>query len=303
MTKLVLTRGLPASGKTTWALAWCAEDPANRVRVNRDELRHNLYGVWFGPPVDEPTVTVAQQAAVRALLRKGKSVVVDDTNLRRSYFKAWMELAAECGAEFDWHDLTDVPLQTCIDRDGARHIRGERYVGTAVIRSFHDRYLASRQPFLVPELGTSREVETYVPNEDNPDRTWIVDIDGTLALMTGRGPFDTSRYMEDRLNRPVARVVHALREAGYWIIVTSGRDEEFREVTERWLESAGVIYRDLVMRPRGDTRRDDVVKRELFWEHIAPRYAVYGVLDDRDRVVEMWRSLGLTCLQVAPGDF
>ena len=59
----------------------------------------------------------------------------------------------------------------------------------------------------------------------------------------------------------------------------------------------------LFMRASGDTRKDEIVKLELFDAHVRGKYDVRLVLDDRDRVVRMWRSIGLTCLQVADGEF
>jgi len=57
------------------------------------------------------------------------------------------------------------------------------------------------------------------------------------------------------------------------------------------------------MRSQGDTRPDEIVKREIYEEHIKPLYNVDFVLDDRNKVVKMWRSLGLKVLQVAEGNF
>ena len=57
------------------------------------------------------------------------------------------------------------------------------------------------------------------------------------------------------------------------------------------------------MRPTGDDRRDEAIKRKIYDREIAPRFDVLCVLDDRDQVVRTWRALGLVCLQVAPGDF
>jgi hypothetical protein len=88
------------------------------------------------------------------------------------------------------------------------------------------------------------------------------------------------------------------------ILILSGRTDDCRDVTEQWLaKHLPVNYRELHMRKTGDHRKDSVVKEEIFWRDIAPNYNVLGVFDDRDQVVRMWRSIGLTCFQVAPGNF
>ncbi len=81
MPTLIITIGLPGSGKSTWAKAWVGEDPARRARVNRDDLRAMLHGGRVGTAWQERQVTLAQHAAVRALLLHGFEVMVDDTNL------------------------------------------------------------------------------------------------------------------------------------------------------------------------------------------------------------------------------
>jgi predicted kinase len=138
---LVATRGLPASGKSTWAVAWIAAG-ALRTRSNRDDLRATMFGGWTGRAEHEEAVTVAQYAAVRALLAAGWSVVVDDTNLRPEVLDALRGLAVAAGARFEVHDLTGVPVDVCIARDADRGERGERHVGHEVIRGMYDRYLA-----------------------------------------------------------------------------------------------------------------------------------------------------------------
>lgn len=87
-------------------------------------------------------------------------------------------------------------------------------------------------------------------------------------------------------------------------LMTLARHESGRRDTDRWIRqhvtsSPGPLF----MRADGDGRKDAVVKRELFDKHVRHEYNVVAVLDDRQQVVDMWRSLGLTCLQVAPGDF
>ncbi|MFG3343207.1 polynucleotide kinase [Glycomyces sp. NPDC048151] len=135
----------------------------------------------------------------------------------------------------------------------------------------------------------------------------IVDIDGTVALRLGenpRKPYAFNRVGEDAPNQPVIAVVEALAQAGNKIVFLSGRDEVCRTDTLTWLKRhIAVPEVELYMRKAGDSRRDSTVKRELYDAHLAHR-EVLCVIDDRDQVVQMWREdLGLTCLQVAYGDF
>ena len=146
--------------------------------------------------------------------------------------------------------------------------------------------------------------EPYVAPTQAVNTAWIVDIDGTLALMGDRrGPFEWAKVGLDELNRPVACMVEQLAASGDDIIVMSGRDSVCRDETERWLKSNGVPFTHLYMRAGGDMRPDHIVKLELFDRHVRRCYVVRGVIDDRDKVVALWRSLGLLCAQVAPGNF
>lgn len=132
MSTLIITIGLPGSGKTTWAKAWVAENPARRARVNRDDLRAMLHGGRLGAAWQEKQVTLAQHAAVRALLAQGYEVVVDDTNLVAQHRQQLEAIAASCGAEMVVKRFDDVPVEICIARDARR--RGRQRVGEAVIR-------------------------------------------------------------------------------------------------------------------------------------------------------------------------
>lgn len=293
---LTITRGYPGSGKTTAALLWVSQAPG-RVRVNRDDLRVTLYGQHRLDFLQEQTVTTVQHAAVRALLDAGKHVIVDDTNLRLRYARAFADIAVEKGVVLDVWDMP-VPVDECIARDAAR----DRVVGEDVIVG-----MAARFPFPLPPVEPSKRTAdtppaAYEPNLSLPS-AWLVDIDGTLALMGDRSPYDTTRVGEDAANTVIADLAVMLAEHDR-LVIMSGRDEVCRADTEQWLhENLGDAWAELHMRPEGDRRADYIVKADLFDRHVRDRWNVIGILDDRTQVVRMWRAMGLTCLQVADGDF
>lgn len=132
----------------------------------------------------------------------------------------------------------------------------------------------------------------------------IVDIDGTLALHTHRGPYDETRVLTDEPHELVISNVRALAAQGLKIVITSGRTEACRADTETWLKQhLGTDYDVLLMRGIDDRRADADIKEDLYRRHIEPVYNVVLVLDDRNRVVDRWRELGLLVYQVAFGDF
>lgn len=295
MSTLYLTRGLPGSGKTTLARRMVEAADGKLVRLNRDDFRAMMGSGRTGEI--EREVTAAQHAAIDAVLRAGRDVIVDDTNLVTAHMRTLHWLGWRAGARVEVTDL-DVPLEECLARDALR----AQPVGEQVIRDMHRRYFASGKRRPVIERPALVPGEPYVPDLTKPT-AFMVDVDGTVALMRGRGPYDTSRYDEDHPNKPVIAVVRALRDAGHLIIFCSGRSDEFREVTNKWLAREVLAPDALFMRAAGDMRPDHVVKLELFDRYIRGHFNVLGVFDDRDQVVHAWRGISLTVHQVAEGAF
>lgn len=297
MPEVILTRGLPASGKSTWSKEQVLAHPGRYKRVSKDDLRAMLdAGRWS--KANEATVLEARDLLILLALKDGKNVIVDDTNLA-PHHEHHIRSITEKKAKFKIEDqFLSVPLEECIKRDLVR----PNSVGEKVIRDMYRKYVAP------------------APNAPSYDETLptvaLVDLDGTLALMGDRSPYAADLAYLDRINEPVRLLIESYLERGrserdehfgtYWnkIILMSGRQSEHRAVTEKWLADHGIRYEALFMRPAGDSRKDSIVKRELFDTHIRGKYNVDFVLDDRNQVVDMWRNeLGLTCLQVAEGDF
>lgn len=298
MTKIILTRGLPASGKSTWAKAWVAADPSSRLRVNRDDIRFQLYGKYWGEGVDENMVTKVEDAMVRAAVDAGKDVVIDATHLRSAWITRWRRLYPTLEVK-----NFEEPVEELITRDKMR----TRSVGAENIRAMATRYHIKPNGVLPPPpepVEASAQWKPAPAYQEGLPEAYIVDIDGTIADHKGvRSPYDTSRYHLDNRHLNVIETVAALSMLDFSLLFVSGRDAAFRIITENWIESnTGLVANKLFMRPEGDKRNDAIVKHELYHEHIAGKYNVVGVFDDRGRVLRMWRAIGLTTFAVGDTD-
>jgi predicted kinase len=288
-----ILKGLPASGKSTFARKLVSKRPGVYKRINRDDLRamldeghHSRDNERFALQVRDMLITAA--------LRNGKHVIVDDTNLNPLHEPHIRELVRDYCQQTGEQvrvevKFFDVSVEEAIKRDLAR----PRSVGERVIRQIYEKYLA---PPVIP-----------LQQDDTLPKAIIVDIDGTIAQMGKRSPFDWEKVHLDTPKTHIINLVKGLALAGYQIIFMSGRDEVCREISGEWIARhfgwTPEHYR-LYMRPQNDYRKDSLIKRELFDQHIRGKYYVETVIDDRNQVVDMWRKeLGLTCLQVDYGEF
>lgn len=290
--ELIMTKGLPGSGKSTWAKARQEAFPFKYKRINKDSLREMLDGGKWSREAEKFTLVV-RDMIIRESLAAKTSVIVDDTNFAPVHEETLRRMAQDYRATFLIQDFTDIPLKTCIEND----LKRPNSVGEAVIRKMAKQYLG----------GVASQLPHAAIAQQDPSLPGaiICDIDGTVALMNGRGPYESHKYLTDVPNPHVADFVRAERAAGNKVIYLSGRDAGGRRDTFQWLLEHNLADATtlLHMRPAGDKRKDAVVKKELYEAHIKPYYYIRFVLDDRQQVVDMWRELGLTCFQVAPGDF
>ena len=148
-------------------------------------------------------------------------------------------------------------------------------------------------------------------------KTVIFDLDGTLALIDKRRAisakdngkinwktfFAPENISLDEPNVPVIEMAKMLKAQGHSVVIFSGRDSISRKETIDWLNNFGVPFDVLKMRPQGTFTPDDVLKQNWLDKLFPVRSDVLCIFDDRDKVVKMWRDNGISCFQVAPGNF
>ena len=282
MKKVLILKGLPASGKSTYAKDLLLKEKGRWIRVNKDSLRDMCHASHWSKNNEKFIIQLRNQIILMAL-EEGKHVIVDDTNF--SFHVEKIKQLVKGKAEVKVNDsFLKVPVEECIKRD----LKRLNSVGKDVIMNIYNQFV--RQDISPPEYNP--ELEDAI----------IVDLDGTLAIINDRNPYDVSQCHRDLPNKPVLETVHKWQDT-VKIIAVSGRTDDSQELTKKWLQDHQVNYTALHMRKIGDMRKDSIVKQEIYEQFIRHKYNIKFILDDRQQVVEMWRSLGLTVFQVAEGDF
>lgn len=309
--KMLVLIGLPASGKSTFALKLIKEN-TNFVRISRDDLRMSLFGTEHNPSV-EGFITSVQDSLIKNALHKGKSVVIDNCNIRQQYRNDLFKIAESIRDVTYEEIIFNSSVEECIERNNKR----ERKVSVEAIIKFakdgRNTIWGNYKPIKV-EIPKKVDHNMQLIQDEKLPKAIMCDLDGTLAFMNGRNPYDASTCDQDIPNIPVLKTLKLFVSGGYKIIFCSGREDKYREPTIRFIERyfswwsedefrLVPCHYELFMRKTGDSRKDSIVKEEIFNSEICDKYNVLFVLDDRNQVVEKWREIGLTCFQVAPGDF
>ncbi len=367
--KFIFPVGLPASGKSTWVREEVSR-LSNEEGVACKIYSYDLYRKQV--PYRDMTDIQKRENLIKEQLRTdlrnllaayGRKdvladahtfyIFIDNTNLsEKSVSKLTHFINTTCEElqkeaedpwqhcfEFNWSFL-DVDLHTCLIRDEEREGR----VGPKVILRMYNQHVTKIKRGDIDAKRKAFAQQLWWAKFDAPahaKHTIVVDIDGTLALMGNRSPYDGSKYYGDKVNHPVAHLVEnwvagqIMQGLNAHVVFLSGREatEEGVRGTRQWLEDFflpqiwaveeegefrkedhpeypryGEFTWELHMRNEGDHRPDNVVKEEMFdglgiWPSEDLEYVLYFILDDRDQVVNMWRSKGLPCFQVGPGNF
>lgn len=290
MSKMIIMQGLPASGKSTRAKE-IVEAEGNTVRINKDLLRTMLHFDKFTGKNEGATRDAARVLAKHflSLPHGGANVVVDDTNLNPGTLQSWKDLAKEVGAKIQYERI-ETPYHICLQRDRDR----EKHVGDHVITGMALQY-------------------GFYPK---PDKGVVLcDLDGTLCDIKHRLPFvknipeggkkDWKSFFaaipKDKVRQDVLEMVQGYASKGHQIFFVSARPDTYRGPTEKWLfENYAAPYAGLIMRPGHDSRDDELVKGEMYDKYFS-KFPTEAVIDDRPRVIRMWRAKGLNVIDVGAG--
>jgi predicted kinase len=283
MAKMIIMKGLPACGKSTKAKELL--EHGNTVRINKDLLRTMLHFDKFNHRNEGHTRDASRKLA-DWFLSQGVNVIIDDTNLNEGTVQSWKDLAKIHDAKIQYEDMTDVPIQVCLERDRVR----EKRVGDSVIHKMALQHL----------------------NFLKGERVVVCDLDGTLCDIGHRRHFVQSTpkdwkgffdgLSKDKLRLDVVEKMADQSLNGAHLILVSARPETYRQQTEKWLKDNGFdgVYTTLIMRDAHDSRQDTVVKEEIFNRYLK-ELKIIKVFDDRPSVIRMWREKGLDVVDVGNG--
>lgn len=292
MSKILVLQGVPASGKTTWAREF-VKGKTDWVIVNRDSLR-NMRGDYLISS-QEDYISDIEQSAVEFALKRNLNIIIDATNLNPNTVNKWKTISSNYNAEIEFKEFK-ITFKEAVERDSKR----EKPVGEKVIKRFFRMYY--------PEQLANESLQTVqhyrIPINNGLPQAVICDIDGTLAWMQNRSPYDYTKVKNDFYDDGLVRLLTKLCNQGIQLIIVSGREasDQCTQDTLDWLNKKFdnfIFYQ----RRQKDYRPDEIIKEEIYHTCIEDRYDIMCVFDDRNKVVNMWRNLGLLCCQVNEGDF
>ena len=295
--KLILTRGIQGSGKTTWARQWVEEDPEHRIRINNDDIRNMLGKYWVTSR--ENLVSSIKKDMAEEAINRGYNIVVDNMNLNAKEILFWKDMVKMANMDPDGYqyeiEFKDffIPLEECIRRDAMR----PNPIGEKVIRETWKRYKHFIQ---------TTEVERYVDNlrkYTGKPKCIVIDMDSTMCFNTTKRPWfgdgAAEGMINDVPNTGMCDMIRKLQE-DFVIVVATGRDTTQEAVTKEWLSKQGINADEFYFRTNKDYRKGVVVKKEQI-EAILEKYDIVAIFDDCEPIVDMYREMGLTVLQPNKG--
>ena len=296
MSKLTIMVGPPSSGKSTYAKKLISFDKY------RADGRDTVY-------INQDSQGKEHLKLFEAAVKEGKDIVVDRLNFSKAQRARYIGPARTSMYEVEivvLHENYETCLKRCLERKDHETIKDEDSARSA-LNMFFSKY----------ERPTEDECDflKWIYTEDQKPPAVICDIDGTLCNVEhrlhhvrGEGKKDWNSFFKEMVNdTPNLWCLELVEKFSndYQIVFCSGRPDSWRPQTVEWLAKYGLhpyMYK-LYMRPRSDSRNDSITKEVLLDFEILTRFEPFFFVDDRKRVVDVWRRRGYVCLACHDGDF
>ncbi len=296
--KVILTKGLIASGKSTWCTEFLKQNKDYK-RVNRDYIRHCLSAYQFTDE-NEKLVQKVWKQIVKEIFESDYNLIVDEMNLnsdtRNNNINYIKSIIPDIEIEIKSFPVT---LEEAIKRDSFREFK----IGEKVIKRTWYKYKDE-----LIEMLEENNKSKVVYNPELPD-CLVCDIDGNLGIRYSRNPYDYSKVKEDGIREDIKNLINILSNTKFhnkfpYVFIFSGRDSICKSDSMEWLVEKGVIFNEVIMRQTGDKRSDEIVKKEMYDNYIKNKYNCLYWLDDRRKVISYIRKeLGITVLDTAGNEF
>lgn len=301
MKEIIFCKGLPGSGKSTFSKQWVSENPTERIRINKDDLRATFHQGKYSKS-NEKQILHLEQVILLDALSRNKSVILDNTHLAKNnvgkniHYERILKLLLDNGycvddkystlsnyVKLELKEFNNFTVEDCIIND----LKREDSVGQNVIWDMYWSNVAdiSQQNFSAIKRDAI-----------------IVDVDGTLSTMFNRGPYDWSKISNDKVRPHIRNLVNLYSRSNYIILIVTGRDGSCLEATTDWLIEKDIMFDYVFSRKANDNRKDFIVKEEIYLNEIEPFYNIHLVVDDRPQVIRKWRLLGLPVINANPCD-
>ena len=283
--QIILLVGSPGSGKTTWALDFLKDHP-DYVRVSQDDQGDKQHFINFQNAICDR-----------------KSVIIDRMDFDQKQRYKYLSFAKDygyCTKIVVFHVSQEECLNRCILRENHPSIKSAESAKKAI--GFFFKYYERVRDYeadVIDRLG-------WDDHEHKPTAL-IIDLDGTLSDSSGRMHYlqETKKNWDgffenldqDPVNKWCKEIVERFAKDSIIIILTGRPEDKCKAKTKTWLKENGIEYDELMMRKKGDYRRDDDIKEMIYEFEIKPYYNVLFALEDRQRVTEMWRKQNVVCLQ------